>query len=171
MEDDIQLPADVLLSVVSLATGGPRDASRVATVSPAFRAAADSDAVWSRFLPSDLAPLAYPEAPPPQSKKELFTRLSTTHTLLADGLTVIYSYICSSYCSLNAFLEEIETPCCAADPVLQSAWLDRESGGKCHMVAARAMWICWGHVPEYWRWIPHAGSRYSLLINSTIHLF
>jgi hypothetical protein len=98
MEDDIQLPADVL-SVVSLATGGPRDASRVATVSPAFHAAADSDAVWSRFLPSDLALLAYPESPPPQSKKELFTRLSTTHTLLADGLTVIYIYIyiCSSY--------------------------------------------------------------------------
>lgn len=84
---DIQLPADVLLSVISRAVAGPRAACVAATVSPAFRAAADSDAIWSRFLPADLAPLVYPPAPPPRSKKELFLRLSGTHALLEDGLT------------------------------------------------------------------------------------
>ncbi|TVU42714.1 hypothetical protein EJB05_09135, partial [Eragrostis curvula] len=34
----------------------PRDASRCAAVSPAFRAAADSDHVWRRFIPDDLRP-------------------------------------------------------------------------------------------------------------------
>jgi hypothetical protein len=91
--DDIQLPADVLLSVISRAAAGPRAACIAATVSPAFRAAADSDTIWSRFLPADLAPLAYP-ATAPRSKKELFLRLSEAHALLEDGLTVgcAYSY-------------------------------------------------------------------------------
>ncbi|CAO2151880.1 unnamed protein product [Urochloa humidicola] len=126
--EDIQLPPDVLLSVISRAVEGPRDACVAATVSPAFRAAADSDTVWSRFLPADLAPLAYPAAPLPRSKKELFLRLSGTHALLEDGLT--------------------------------SAWLDRETGAKCYMVAAWAMRIIWCHTPDYWRWIPREDSRF-----------
>lgn len=44
---------------------------------------------------------------------------------------------------------------------VQSAWLDRESCGKCYMVAARAMGITWGDAPQYWRWIPHADSRFA----------
>ncbi|CAN6362985.1 unnamed protein product [Urochloa humidicola] len=128
--EDIQLPADVLVSVISRAVEGPRAACVAATVSPAFRAAADSDAVWSRFLPADLAPLACPAAPPlPRSKKELFLRLSGTHALLEDGLT--------------------------------SAWLDRKTGAKCYMVAARAMRIIWGDTPDYWRWIPRQDSRFA----------
>jgi hypothetical protein len=87
MEGIQQLPADVLVSVISRAAAGPRDACIAATVSPAFRAAADSDTVWSRFLPADLAPLVYP-TPPPRSKKELFLRLSETHALVEDGLMV-----------------------------------------------------------------------------------
>lgn len=115
------------MSVISRAAAGPRDACIVATVSPAFRAAADSDTVWSRFLPADFAPLVYP-APPPRSKKELFLRLSGNHALLEDGLT--------------------------------SAWLDRETGAKCYMVAARAMRIIWVDTPDYWRWIPREDSRF-----------
>ncbi|CAL4993318.1 unnamed protein product [Urochloa decumbens] len=126
--EDIQLPADVLLSVISRAVEGPRAACVAATVSPAFRAAADSDTVWSRFLPADLAPLSYPAAPLPRSKKELFLRLSGAHALLEDGLT--------------------------------SAWLDRETGAKSYMVAARAMRIIWVHTPDYWRWIPREDSRF-----------
>ncbi|CAN6373698.1 unnamed protein product [Urochloa humidicola] len=125
--EDIRLPSDVLLSVISRAAAVPRDACIAATVSPAFRASADSDTVWSRFLPADLAPLVYP-APPPRSKKELFLRLSETHALLEDGLT--------------------------------SAWLDRETGAKCYMIAARAMRIIWGDTPDYWRWTPREDSRF-----------
>ncbi|KAJ1288474.1 hypothetical protein BS78_02G092100 [Paspalum vaginatum] len=124
--EDIQLPEDVLLSVISRAVAGPRAACIAATVSPAFRAAADSDTVWSRFLPADLAPLVYPA--PPRSKKELFLRLSGTHALLEDGLT--------------------------------SAWLDRETGAKSYMIAARAMNIIWVHTPDYWRWVPRQDSRF-----------
>lgn len=85
--EDIQLPRDVLLSVICRAAAGPRAACVAATVSPAFRAAADSDTVWSRFLPAELAPLVIP-TPPPRSKKELFLRLSGAHALLEGGLMV-----------------------------------------------------------------------------------
>jgi len=127
--EDIRLPEDVLTSVMSRAATGPRAACIAATVSPAFRSAADSDTVWSRFLPADLPPLVYPSSsPPPRSKKELFLRLSGNHVLLEDGLT--------------------------------SAWLHRETGAKCYMVAARAMHIVWGDAPQYWRWIPRQDSRF-----------
>ncbi|KAL6857017.1 hypothetical protein ACP4OV_018399 [Aristida adscensionis] len=46
------LPEECLALAIALTT--PRDACRAAAVSPAFRAAADSDAVWRRFLPDDL---------------------------------------------------------------------------------------------------------------------
>ncbi|NP_001150180.1 ATPP2-B12 [Zea mays] len=128
MEGIQQLPADVLVSVISRAAAGPRDACIAATVSLAFRAAADSDTVWSRFLPADLAPLVYP-TPPPRSKKELFLRLSETHALVEDGL--------------------------------MSAWLDRETGAKSYMIAARAMAIIWVDTPDYWRWIVREDSRFS----------
>ncbi|OEL23362.1 hypothetical protein BAE44_0015619 [Dichanthelium oligosanthes] len=39
---------------LAIARNSPRDASRCAAVSPAFRAATDSDHIWSRFLPVDI---------------------------------------------------------------------------------------------------------------------
>ena len=56
-----RLPDDLLSAL--LARTGPLDACRAAAVSPAFRAAADADAVWSRLLPRDLPPLADGELP------------------------------------------------------------------------------------------------------------
>ncbi|KAM0830365.1 hypothetical protein ACQ4PT_066263 [Festuca glaucescens] len=47
-----RLPEELLAAVISLTS--PPDACRVAAVSRAFLAAADSDAVWCRFLPRDL---------------------------------------------------------------------------------------------------------------------
>jgi len=85
-----RLPDDLLSA--SLARTGPLDACRAAAVSPAFRAAADADAVWSSLLPRDLPPLADGELPddPHSTKKQLFMRLSDSArpVLLADGLTV-----------------------------------------------------------------------------------
>ncbi|TVU42719.1 hypothetical protein EJB05_09140, partial [Eragrostis curvula] len=49
------LPEECLAYAIAL-TGSPRDASRCAAVSPSFRAAADSDHVWHRFIPDDLRP-------------------------------------------------------------------------------------------------------------------
>ncbi|CAN6245663.1 unnamed protein product [Urochloa humidicola] len=83
---EIACLSEDLLSA-SIALTEPRDACRAAAVSPAFRAAADSDAVWSCFLPRDLPPLADGQlSPVPPSKKALFMRLSDSPVLLADGL-------------------------------------------------------------------------------------
>jgi hypothetical protein len=82
-----RLPEDLLSA--ALARTSPRDACRAAAASPAFRAAADSDAVWARFLPRDLPPLADGELLlTPPSKKDLFLRLSDSPLLLPDKLVV-----------------------------------------------------------------------------------
>ena len=82
-----RLPEELLSA--ALARTSPRDACRAAAVSPAFRAAADSDAVWACFLPRDpLPPLADGELPPPTRKKDLFLRLSDSPVLLQDKLVV-----------------------------------------------------------------------------------
>jgi hypothetical protein len=44
-----RLPEELLSA--SIARAAPRDACHAAAVSPAFRAAADSDAVWACFVP------------------------------------------------------------------------------------------------------------------------
>ncbi|CAN6279643.1 unnamed protein product [Urochloa humidicola] len=84
-----RLPEDLLSASIARTT--PRDACRAAAVSPAFRAAADSDAVWACFVPRDLPPLAdgqLSSAPP--SKKAMFMRLCDSPVLLADGLTSMW---------------------------------------------------------------------------------
>ena len=83
-----RLPEDLLVYVVSLTS--PIDARSVAAVSQALRAAADSDAVWSRFLPRNLPQFAKGELPrKPTSKKELFRRLRRTSPPPAqDGGTI-----------------------------------------------------------------------------------
>ncbi|XP_066328826.1 putative F-box protein PP2-B12 [Miscanthus floridulus] len=125
-----RLPDDLLSA--SLARTGPLDACRAALVSPAFRSAADADAVWSSLLPRDLPQLADGELPadPQPTKKQLFMRLSDSArpVLLADGLT--------------------------------SMWLDRATAAKCYMLSARKLGIIWGDTPRYWRWIPLTDSRF-----------
>ncbi|KAG0535418.1 hypothetical protein BDA96_04G364800 [Sorghum bicolor] len=119
-----RLPDDLLSA--TLVRTGPRDSCRATAVSPDFRAAADSDAVWSSLLPRDLPPLAVGELPadPLLTKKQLFMRLSDPGrpVLLADRFT--------------------------------SMWLDRATGAKCYMLSARKLGIAWGDTPQYWRWIP-----------------
>ncbi|KAM3223770.1 hypothetical protein ACQJBY_057255 [Aegilops geniculata] len=126
-----RLPEELLSAALARTT--PRDASRAAAVSPAFRAAADSDDVWAAFLPpGGLPPLADGEPPaaaPPSSKKELFLRLSAGPALLHDRLV--------------------------------SMWLDRATGAKCYMLSARNLFIVWGNTPQYWTWIPLEDSRFS----------
>ncbi|XP_048536825.1 F-box protein PP2-B10-like [Triticum urartu] len=126
-----RLPEELVSA--ALARTSPRDACRAAAVSPAFRDAADSDAVWARFLPpGGLPPLADGELAgpaPPSSKKELFLRLSAGPALLQDRLV--------------------------------SMWLDRETSAKCYMLSARNLFIVWGDTPQYWTWIPLDDSRFS----------
>ncbi|XP_051191780.1 F-box protein PP2-B10-like [Lolium perenne] len=127
-----RLPEELLSAALSRTS--PRVACRAAAASPAFRVAADSDAVWARFLPRDLPPLADGELllTPPTRKKDLFLRLSDhgSPLLLPDKLA--------------------------------SMWLDRETGAKCYMLSARSLTIIWGDTPQYWTWIPLAdSSRFS----------
>jgi hypothetical protein len=82
-----RLPEELLAAVISLTTSP--DACRAAAVSRTFRAAADSDGVWSHLLPGDLpefdqGKLACKEP----SKKALFRRLSDKPAILACGLLV-----------------------------------------------------------------------------------
>ncbi|XP_044417453.1 F-box protein PP2-B11-like [Triticum aestivum] len=82
-----RLPEELLASIISLTS--PPDAGRCAAVSRAFLAAADSDAVWSCFLPHDLPQFAQGvlrRAPP--SKKGLFRCLSDQPALLPGKLSM-----------------------------------------------------------------------------------
>lgn len=77
-----RLPEELLSAVLAKTTA--RDASRAAAVSQPFRAAADSDAVWTCFVPALTDEEL--EAPAPRSKKELFFLLLERPVLLQDGL-------------------------------------------------------------------------------------
>ncbi|KAM3245065.1 hypothetical protein ACQJBY_056412 [Aegilops geniculata] len=117
-----RLPAELLASIVSLTS--PPDAGRCAAVSRAFLAAADSDVVWSCFLPRDLPRLAKSvlrRAPPSKNKKGLFRRLSDQPALLPGKLV--------------------------------SMRLDRATGAKCYMLSARALNISKGETRSCWEWI------------------
>jgi hypothetical protein len=76
-----RLPEELLEAVISLTS--PPDTCRAAAVSGTFHAAADSDDVWSHFLPCDLPEFADGElACATPSKKALFQRLSDQPALL-----------------------------------------------------------------------------------------
>ncbi|KAE8799809.1 F-box protein PP2-B10 [Hordeum vulgare] len=124
-----RLPEELVSAALSRTS--PRDACRAAAVSPAFRAAADSDAVWACFLPplADLPPPVHGEPLPPGGKKDVFLRLSGSSVLLPGGLL--------------------------------SMWLDRETGAKCYMVSATELSIAWRDTPQYWTWTPLDDSRFS----------
>ncbi|XBI50009.1 hypothetical protein VPH35_113485 [Triticum aestivum] len=83
----LRLPEELLALILSRTS--PPDAGRCAAVSRAFLAAADSDAVWSCFLPRDLPRLVEGVLPhAPLSKKGLFRCLSDQPTLLPGNLVV-----------------------------------------------------------------------------------
>lgn len=79
------LPEGCIANIVSLTT--PRDACRLCLVSRIFRSAAESDAVWDRFLPPDCLSIASPQPYP--SKKHLFLSLCDRPVLIDQGTKVI----------------------------------------------------------------------------------
>uniref|UniRef100_A0A5B6Z146 Putative F-box protein PP2-B10-like n=1 Tax=Davidia involucrata TaxID=16924 RepID=A0A5B6Z146_DAVIN len=118
------LPEGCIANVLSLTS--PRDACRLSLVASSFRSAAESDAVWERFLPSDYHDiLARARDSPPSvsfsSKKELYLGLCDQPLIIDKGT--------------------------------KSFWLEKWSGKKCYMLAARDLTIVWGDTPMYWRWI------------------
>ncbi|XP_010241135.1 PREDICTED: putative F-box protein PP2-B12 isoform X1 [Nelumbo nucifera] len=109
----------------------PRDACRSSAVSLVFRSVAESDVVWERFLPSDY--------------KEILSRSDSP--LLFSSKKHLFFHLCHH-------------------PILidngnKSFALDRCSGKKSFMIAARELSIVWGDVPQYWRWRSLPNSRFS----------
>lgn len=84
------LPLECVTEIISRTS--PPDASRMSVVSTDLRFAADSDAVWERFLPKDfqsiIAGAAGSSRPEVQSKKEVYLRLSDEPILIEGGLKV-----------------------------------------------------------------------------------
>ncbi|KAJ4832841.1 hypothetical protein Tsubulata_001923 [Turnera subulata] len=133
------LPEECITHIISFTS--PRDACRSSLVSHSFNSAADSDAVWDRFLPSDHLELISSAAAPsvsqellPMSKKKLYFHLCDNPILINNGT--------------------------------MSFALDKETGKKRYMIAARGLSIIWSTTPLYWTWESLPESRsvlYSLI--------
>ncbi|KAK9077031.1 hypothetical protein SSX86_005366 [Deinandra increscens subsp. villosa] len=123
------LPEGYISSILSVTS--PRDACRAASVSKEFNLAADSDAVWERFLPLDYRQLIAMALSPVvfDSKKQLYRRLSESYILLDRG-----------HLGLK---------------------LVKESGRKCFMLGARDLLITWVDDKRYWEWGRVPESRFA----------
>lgn len=124
------LPEGCIANILSLTS--PWDACRLSAVSSAFRSAAESDAIWERFLPSDYQSIISRSLDSPSivcsSKKDLYFRLCDS-PILIDGGNKSFS-------------------------------LEKRSGKKCYVLAARELSIVWADTPRYWRWISLPDSRF-----------
>ncbi|KAH9611416.1 hypothetical protein KSS87_023354 [Heliosperma pusillum] len=123
------VPEGCIAAAISLT--GPRDASRLSAVSKIFKSAADSDAVWTRFLPEDYRQILARSKDAKRvslSNKDLFLNLAN-HPLLIDNQT-------------------------------KSFFLDKPTGKKCFTISARELGITWGDTPRYWAFHPSPESRF-----------
>ncbi|KAH7521823.1 hypothetical protein FEM48_Zijuj07G0073000 [Ziziphus jujuba var. spinosa] len=128
-----QLPEECISLIISFTS--PKDACRSSLVCPLFRSAMDSDMVWRRFLPHDY------------------------HQILSNSALV------SSMDSLSKkdlFFHLCDNPIIINIDKNMSFKIDKESGKKCYMLAARRLSIIWGDTPPYWGWTSLPGmSRFS----------
>ncbi|CAI9768988.1 unnamed protein product [Fraxinus pennsylvanica] len=114
-----------------LSLTSPKDACRLSSVSPMFNSAAGSDTVWERFLPSDY--------------RDIISRS-------IDGADPFLS-------KKELYFHLCQVPI-LIDSGTKSFFLDKETGKKCFMLAARDLFIEGGDRPEYWEWISIAKSRF-----------
>ncbi|XP_004288834.1 PREDICTED: F-box protein At2g02240-like [Fragaria vesca subsp. vesca] len=117
---DLQdLPEGCISHVISLTS--PPDACRLSLLSRVIKSAAESDAVWDKFIPPDThAILSQSNSLPfSKSKKELYMTLCDNPVLIEDGN--------------------------------MSFSLDKWSGKKCYMIAAKRLRIAWDNTAPYWR--------------------
>ncbi|CAK8572238.1 unnamed protein product [Lathyrus sativus] len=125
------LPEGCIAAILSRTT--PVDAGRFSLVSNTFHSAADSDAVWNQFLPSDSHVMDSIISDSPSlanvpSKKALYLALSDRPIIIDNGL--------------------------------KSFQLDRKSGKICYMLGARSISIAWVHDERYWKWTTMPNSRF-----------
>ncbi|GLT68437.1 hypothetical protein SLA2020_406700 [Shorea laevis] len=127
------LPEDCIATIISLTS--PRDACRYSLASRFFGLAAGSDLVWKRFLPPDYQQIISESVSSGSSSSSSLNNLSKKD---------LYFYLCKH-------------------PILigngnRSFSIDKLSGKKCYMLAARELYIIWGDTSHYWKWIPSAES-------------
>ncbi|KAI3943892.1 hypothetical protein MKW92_023814 [Papaver armeniacum] len=126
-----RLPEGCISDILSLTS--PADVCRSSFVSTLFKSAADSDALWEKFLPPDYqdiisrAMYPFPSAAAP-SKKELYYGLCDDPFLIDGGS--------------------------------KSFRLQKSSGKKCIMLGAKELAIAWGDNPNHWHWPGYPGSRF-----------
>ncbi|KAF5469339.1 hypothetical protein F2P56_013421 [Juglans regia] len=121
------LPEECIANIISGTS--PRDACRLSLVSRAFESAATSNLVWERFLPPD-----YQEIISSSSSSSSSLNLLTKKNL--------YFHLC-------------DNPILIGNGNNMSFQIDKLSGKKCLMLAARELTIIWGsgETPHYWEWI------------------
>ncbi|KAI3934658.1 hypothetical protein MKX01_012198 [Papaver californicum] len=128
-----RLPEGCISDILSLIKS-PADVCRSSLVSTLFKSAADSDALWEKFLPADYQDIIsrafYPFlSAAALSKKELYYRLCNEPLLIDGGL--------------------------------KSFQLEKSSGKKCIMLGAKELDIAWGDNPQHWYWRGYPGSRFA----------
>lgn len=126
--DFYKLPEECIAVIISFTS--PSDASRFALISKIFQAAADSDAVWESFLPSDY--------------KEIIARSDDS---IGGSLTNSFN----SLSKKQLYLRLADSPI-LIDGGTKSFSLDKSNGKKCFMLAARSLYIVWVNDERYWRW-------------------
>ncbi|PIA63121.1 hypothetical protein AQUCO_00200860v1 [Aquilegia coerulea] len=108
----------------------PRDACRLSLISKDFKSAADSDTVWEKFLPHETNEIILSQLQSESDESALINDVKSKKEL--------YFTLCQ-----NPILIEDGN---------MSFSLDKWSGKKCYMIAARRLRIAWKDTPEYWTW-------------------
>ncbi|KAG5531268.1 hypothetical protein RHGRI_026023 [Rhododendron griersonianum] len=128
MDNFSVLPEGCISLILSMTS--PRDACRSSAISSGFDAAANSDSVWEKFLPSDYRQIISRSVSPVvfSTKKQLYFSLCDS-PLLLDGGKLSFA-------------------------------LDRESGKKCYTLPAWEVDIAWKDDSRYWKWISLPESRF-----------
>ncbi|CAI8603231.1 unnamed protein product [Vicia faba] len=122
---EIQELAEGCIAAILCRTS-PVDAGRFSVLSKTFRSAADSDAVWNQFLPSESNFVAsvvsqFPSLANAPTKKAFYLALSDHPIITDDGQ--------------------------------KSVQLDKKTGKFRYMLAARSLTIIWSDHDQYWDWI------------------
>lgn len=85
-------------------------------------------------------------------------------------ISIHYNIIVNKYKLNNNTFCTLSCPCSIKwNPhymvdIKQSFSIEKRSGKKCYMIAARALTIEWGDTPMYWKWISLPQSRFAHLV-------
>ncbi|KAG8363807.1 hypothetical protein BUALT_Bualt19G0060700 [Buddleja alternifolia] len=167
------LPEDCIANALSLTS--PKDACRLSLVASTFRSASRSDTVWDRFLPSDYSDIISRSIDGRDSllarfrcKKDLYLHLCDHPILIDDGRKFHIELNSKFFATLGIdmamfFLILVQYVNLIGLSIVkkQSFSLEKWSGKKCYVLAARDLIIVWGDTPQYWQWISLPESRFA----------